>query len=56
MPPVTLAISQKSPMRIGYYLVNKMKAEFDSDGNFSGKFELETGCSTAKSEPLGRHV
>src|SRR6188472_2079506 len=27
MPPVTMAISQKSPTRIGYYLVNKMNAE-----------------------------
>jgi hypothetical protein len=36
---VTMAISQKSPTRIGYYLVNKIKAEFDSDGNFDWKFE-----------------
>ena len=53
---VTMAISQKSPTRIGYYLVNKIKAEFDSDGNFDWKFELETDCSTAKSKPLGIHV
>jgi hypothetical protein len=56
MPPVTMAISQRSPTRIDYYLVNKMKAEFDSDGNFNWKFELETGCSMAKSKPLGIHV
>jgi len=38
------------------YLVNEMKAEFDSDGNFNWKFELEIGCSTAKSKPLCIHV
>lgn len=53
---MTMAISQKSPTRIDYYMVNKMKAEFDSDGNFNWKFELETGCWTAKSKPLGIHV
>lgn len=51
-----MAISQKSPTRIGYHLVNEMKAEFDSDGNFNWKFELEIGCSTAKSKPLCIHV
>jgi hypothetical protein len=35
---------------------NKIKAEFDSDGDVDWKFELETDCSTAKSKPLGIHV